>query len=222
LPFACGYGYVRRMEMKGEVKIDAPRTRVWAALANTEILKQSIPGCVSLEKVSDTEFKGTVETKVGLVRATFNGKAVLSKLNPPISLTVTGDGSGGAAGTIAANADLELHEEGDSTLLRYTASGQVNGKLAQVGARLLDTTARQMADSFFVRFAERVTEGPLGRAEDAVEQAVEEAVHAVGEVAHEAEEEVEGAAVRGFLGGPMMWGLLVIVAGVIILWFTRG
>lgn len=210
------------MEMTGEVKIDAPRTKVWAAFNDTEILKESIPGCVALEKVSDTGFRGTVETKVGMVRATFSGTAALSKFNPPISFTVTGEGAGGAAGSVSATADVQLHEEGGRTIVRYAAKGDVSGKLAQVGARLLDTTARQMADSFFVRFAERVTEGPLGRAEDAVEQAVEEAVYAVGEVAHEAEEEVEGAAVRGFLGGPMMWGLLVIVAGVIILWFTRG
>lgn len=222
LPFARGYGYVRRMEMKGEVKIDAPRTKVWAALGDAEILKESIPGCVALEKVSGTEFKGTVETKVGMVRATFSGNATLSKLNPPLSFTVTGEGKGGAAGSISASADIQLHEDGNRTVLRYAAKGEVTGKLAQVGARLLDTTAKQMADSFLVRFSERVTEGPLGRAEDAIEQVVDEAVHAVGEVAHEAEEEVEGAAVRGVLGGPMMWGLLVIVAGVVVLWFMRG
>ncbi len=210
------------MEITGEVKIDAPRTQVWAALNDPRILKESIPGCTALEKVSDTEWKGTVETKIGMVRATFAGTVKLSKLNPPLSFTLTGEGNGGAAGAFSGSADVHLHEDGDRTVLHYAAKGEVTGKLTQVGARLLDTTARQMADSFFVRFAERVTEGPLGRAEDAIEQVVDEAVHAVGEVAHEAEEEVEGAAVRGFLGGPMMWGLLVIVVGVVVLWFMRG
>lgn len=209
------------MQLSGEVRIKASRTVVWAALNDPVVLKESIPGCVALHKASDTEFTGTVETKVGMVRATFAGKVTLSKLNPPLSFTVTGEGNGGAAGTASGSADVTLHEDGGDTILRYAAKGQISGKLAQVGTRLIDATAKQMADSFFVKFAERVTEGPLGRAEDAIEAVVDEAVHVAGEVAHEAEEEVEGAAVRGFLGGPMMWGLLIIVAGVVILFFLR-
>ena len=209
------------MEMSGEVKIAASRARVWAGLNDPQILKESIPGCVALDKVSDTEMTATVEAKVGMVRATFSGKVTLSNVKPLVSYTITGEGKGGAAGFASGGADVALRDSGQDTVLRYTARGQVGGKLAQVGARLIDATAKQMADSFFQRFAERVGEGPLGRAEDAVEQAVEEAVHKVGEAAHEAEEEVEGAAVRGVLGGPMMWGLLVIVVGVVILWFMR-
>jgi len=209
------------MEMSGEVKIAASRARVWAGLNDPEILKESIPGCVALEKVSDTEMTGTVETKVGMVRATFSGKVTLSNVKREVSYTVTGEGKGGAAGFASASADVALRDSGEDTILRYTARGEVGGKLAQVGTRLLDATAKQMADSFFQRFAERVGEGPFGRAEDAVEQAVEEVVHKAGEVAHEAEEEVEGAAVRGVLGGPMMWGLLVIVLGVVVILFLR-
>jgi hypothetical protein len=101
--------------------------------------------------------------------------------------------------------------------LRYTARGQVGGKLAQVGPRLIDATAKQTADQFLANLAKRMNESPLMKAEHAVEHAVEEVV----EVAEEAEEEVEKAAVRGFLGGPMVWGLLIIVAGVVALYFLR-
>jgi carbon monoxide dehydrogenase subunit G len=159
----------------------------------------------------------TVEAKVGMVRATFNGKVTLSNVKAPLSYTISGEGKGGVAGFASGGADVKLFEEGETTRLQYTARGQVGGKLAQVGARLIDATAKQMADQFFKAFAQRVTEGPLKRAE----HAVEEAAHAVAEVAEEAEVEVEKAAVRGFLGGPMVWGMLVIAAGVALLLFFR-
>jgi carbon monoxide dehydrogenase subunit G len=209
------------MEMSGQVTIDAPRSRVWAALNDPEILKDSIPGCTSLTKTSDKEMTATVEAKVGMVRATFNGKVTLSNIDAPLSYTITGEGKGGVAGFANGSADVKLIEDADRTLLRYTARGQVGGKLAQIGARLIDATAKQMADQFFANLAKRLNEGPLLKAEHAVEHAVEEAAHAVVEVAKEGEEEVEEAAVRGFLGGPMVWGLLVIVAGVIVLLIVR-
>ncbi len=209
------------MEMSGEVKIDAPRTEVWAALNDPAVLKDAIPGCTALAKVSDTEMTATVDTKVGMVRATFNGKVTLSNVNAPLSYTITGEGKGGVAGFANGSADVKLIEDGDKTILRYVARGQVGGKLAQIGARLIDATAKQMADQFFANFAKRVTEGPLLKAEHAIEHAVEEAAHAVTEVVKEGEEEVEEAAVRGFLGGPMVWGLLIIVAGVIVLLIVR-
>jgi carbon monoxide dehydrogenase subunit G len=205
------------MEMAGEIKIAAPRAKVWAALNDPAVLKDSIPGCTALDKVSDSEMTATVDAKVGMVRATFKGKVTLSNVKPPLSYTITGEGKGGVAGFASGGADVKLFEDGDATRLQYAARGQVGGKLAQIGARLIDATAKQMADQFFARFAERVTEGPLARAEHAVEGAA----HAVVEVAEEAEQEVEKAAVRGFLGGPMMWGLLAIVAGVVVLLFMR-
>jgi len=205
------------MEMSGEVRIAAPRAKVWAALNDPEVLKASIPGCTALEKVSETEMTATVEAKVGMVRATFTGKVTLSNIKAPASYTIAGEGKGGVAGFASGGADVKLVEEGDTTLLRYTARGQVGGKLAQIGARLIDATAKQMADQFFTKFAQRVSEGPLAR----VEHAVEGAAHAVAEVTHEAEEGVEKAAIRGFLGGPMMWGLLAIVAVVVLIIIFR-
>lgn len=225
------------MEMSGEYKIAAPRARVWEALNDPDILKQAIPGCQELTRVSDTELNATVQAKVGMVRATFKGAVTISNLDPPKGYTISGEGKGGVAGFASGGADVALAEDGpDATVLKYTARGQVGGKLAQVGARLIDATAKQMADQFFAKFAEIVGggpgdaaaagtadtaaagEGPLARAEHAVEHAVEEAAHTIGE----AEQEVEKAAVVGFLGGPQMWGLLALVVVIVaILIFFR-
>jgi carbon monoxide dehydrogenase subunit G len=215
------------MEMSGEYQIAAPRDKVWAALNDPAILKESIPGCQELTKVSDTEMTAVVLAKVGMVRATMHGSVTLSNLNPPEGYTITGEGKGGVAGFANGGADVSLVEEGpNATRLKYTAKAQVGGKLAQIGARLIDATAKQMADQFFSRFAEKVgggsvatpaAEGAMARAEHAVEHAVEGAAHAVSEVAHEAEEEVEKAAVTNFLGGPQMWGLLALIAVIVVI-----
>lgn len=200
------------MEMSGEHRIPVPREKVWAALNDPQILKESIPGCQELEKVSDTEMKAKVLAKVGPVKATFNGDVTLSNINEPASYTISGEGKGGAAGFAKGGADVALDEDGDGTILRYSAKAQVGGKLAQLGNRLIDATAKQMADQFFKAFVEHVSkESFLQRAE----HAVEEAAHEVSHVAHEAEERVEGAAARGWLGGPQMWGLIVLAAVIV-------
>ncbi len=230
------------MEMTGEYRIAAPRQTVWAALNDPEILKASIPGCQELEKRSDTEMSAKVVSKIGPVKATFLGEVTLSNINPPSGYTISGEGKGGVAGFAKGGADVSLVEDGDGTILRYTAKAQVGGKLAQLGARLIDATASQMAEQFFSAFAARVSGGavaasaaPIAGASVPVpgaapvtatapveetlvaraEHLVEEAAHDVSAVAHEAEEKVEEAAVREWLGGPQMWGLLVL-AGVIV------
>jgi len=211
------------MEMSGEKRIDAPRNKVWAALNDPEILKASIPGCQELEKVSDTEMKAKVIAKVGPVKATFNGDVTLSNIDAPSSYTISGEGKGGVAGFAKGGADVSLEEDGHATILRYTAKAQVGGKLAQLGARLIDATAKQMAADFFRSFADRVEQASLAtRAEHAVEHAVEEAAHEVSELAHEAEESVEKAAVSNWLGGPQMWGLLALIVVILaIIFFYR-
>jgi carbon monoxide dehydrogenase subunit G len=209
------------MEMSGENRIPASQEKVWAALNDPEILKASIPGCQALEKTSDTEMTATVLAKVGPVKATFKGNVTLSNIDPPNGYTISGEGKGGVAGFAKGGADVKLTPDGDGTVLAYKVNAQVGGKLAQIGARLIDATAKQMADQFFDRFAARVGEGPLARAEQAVEQAVEDAAQAVTETVREAEEGAEQAAVRGFLGGPMMWGLLVIIIGLAVLLVSR-
>jgi len=141
------------MEMTGEFHIPAPRQRVWEGLNDPEVLKQCIPGCQTLEKVSDTEFNGKVVASVGPVRATFGGKVMLSDLDPPRSYTISGEGSGGVAGFAKGGAKVNLAEEGAATVLTYAVQAQVGGKLAQVGSRLIDGVARKMANDFFGHFA---------------------------------------------------------------------
>ncbi|MBP2290483.1 SRPBCC family protein [Azospirillum rugosum] len=140
------------MDMSGSQRIAAPREAVWKALNDPEILRQCIPGCEEVQKVSDTEFTAKVVAKVGPVSAKFAGKVTLSDLDPPNGYTITGEGSGGAAGFGKGGATVTLAPDGDATLLSYTAKAQVGGKLAQIGSRLVDATARKMADDFFTRF----------------------------------------------------------------------
>jgi hypothetical protein len=147
------------MDMTGQYRIRAPREQVWAALNDPATLKAALPGCESLEKLSDREFAATVVAKVGPVKAKFNGNVTLSNLNPPESYTISGEGKGGAAGFAKGGADVHLTEEGEITVLTYTAKADVGGKLAQLGSRLIDGTAKKMADEFFDNFARQVA-GP--------------------------------------------------------------
>jgi uncharacterized protein len=145
------------MDMTGEYRIPAPREKVWAALNDPLMLKAALPGCESLEKVSDTEFAAVVVAKVGPVKARFNGNVALSNLNPPESYTIAGEGKGGAAGFAKGGAEVHLTEDGEVTILRYTAKADVGGKLAQLGSRLIDGTAKKLADEFFDNFRQQLT-----------------------------------------------------------------
>src|SRR5712671_3467829 len=140
------------MDMQGERRIPAPRQLVWERLNDPETLKQCIPGCETIEKISDTEFTAKVVAKVGPVKASFSGKVTLSDLNPPAGYTITGEGTGGVAGFAKGSATVALEEDGAETILRYGVNAQVGGKLAQIGSRLVDATARKMSDEFFSRF----------------------------------------------------------------------
>ncbi len=144
------------MEMTGERRIELPQSKVWEALNDPAILKACIPGCDSIEKVSDTEFKVIVTAAVGPVKAKFNGKLLLSDVNPPHSYSLAFEGSGGAAGFGKGGAKVTLSPDGDRTLLAYAAQASVGGKLAQVGSRLIDGVAKKMADDFFTRFDQTV------------------------------------------------------------------
>jgi hypothetical protein len=144
------------MDMTGEYRIPASRDQVWAALNDADTLRASLPGCETLERISDREFAATVVAKVGPVKAKFNGNVTLSNLNPPESYTISGEGKGGAAGFAKGGADVRLVEDGDVTVLTYAAKADVGGKLAQLGSRLIDGTARKMADEFFDNFARQV------------------------------------------------------------------
>jgi carbon monoxide dehydrogenase subunit G len=141
------------MKLTGEQSIPAPRQRVWEGLNDPDILKQCIPGCEEITKASDTEFSARVTAKVGPVKAGFKGKVMLSDLNPPESYRISGQGEGGVAGFAKGKADVKLLEAGpQETLMSYDVDAQVGGKLAMLGSRLIDSTARSMAQQFFDRF----------------------------------------------------------------------
>jgi carbon monoxide dehydrogenase subunit G len=245
------------MELTGEYRIPARREVVWALLNDPEVLRDCIPGCQSLEGAPESGFSARVTTKIGPVKATFDGAVTLSNVRPPEGYTIAGEGKGGVAGFAKGGADVHLAEDGDGTILTYKANAQVGGKLAQLGSRLVDSTAKKLADEFFACFARKAGAGP-GAAEAAIlpreplppaasgvpivagRGAPAESVppleatplhhgtaagvvpppragendpgHLIQEAAHEIEEEVEAKAAMGFLGGPIVWALLVIVA----------
>jgi len=206
------------MDMSGEYRIPAKRDAVWAALNDPDVLKKSIPGCQSLEKTSDTEMTASVVTKVGPVKATFTGNVTLSEFDPPNGYHISGEGKGGVAGFAKGGADVRLAEDGDETVLTYTAKAQVGGKLAQLGSRLIDSTAKKMADEFFANFS-----GHFGGAVvEEEESTLEHAVHEVEDAVRDAEEKLEVAAGSNVLGGPMVWGLIALgVIVLLILFFNR-
>lgn len=140
------------MDMTGEERIAAPRDAVWAALNNPDILKQCIPGCQSLDWTSPTELTATVKLKIGPVSASFNGEITLSNINAPESYTISGEGKGGIAGFAKGGADVMLKEDGNETILQYEAKAQVGGKIAQLGSRLVDSSAKKLAHQFFADF----------------------------------------------------------------------
>lgn len=147
------------MEMSGEYRIEAPIERVWEALNDPEILKQAIPGCDEIVRLSDTELTAKVTARVGPVKASFTGHVTLSDLDPPNSYRISGEGKGGAAGFAKGGANVSLVADGDATILKYEVDATVGGKLAQIGSRLIDGTAKKMAGEFFSNFAE-VVGGP--------------------------------------------------------------
>ena len=147
------------MEMSGERRIVAGRRQVWAALNDPSILRQCIPGCEELQMQSPTDMTARVKLAIGPVKATFNGKVLLTDLDPPNGYRIAGEGSGGVAGYAKGGARVHLADDGPGTLMTYDVKADVGGKLAQLGGRLIDSAAKKLADEFFERFAE-VVGGP--------------------------------------------------------------
>lgn len=144
------------MDMSGERRIHAPRQKVWEALNDPEVLKACIPGCDTMERVGDNELKATAAIKIGPISAKFGGKVTLSDIDPPNGYTITGEGQGGVAGFAKGGASVHLTDIDGGTLLTYDVKAQVGGKIAQLGARLIDASAKQMSDTFFDRFTARL------------------------------------------------------------------
>jgi len=200
------------MDMTGEFRIPAPRRKVWEALNDPEILRQSIPGCEEIEKVSATELAAKVTAKVGPVKARFGGKVILSELDPPNGYKITGEGSGGAAGFAKGGATVHLTDDGDGTRLTYVVEAHVGGKLAQIGSRLIDAAARKMAEDFFARFSGIVGAPPAGaESEVALETAAQRPAAP------------PAAAPAGIRLPPAAWvAALAILAAILLYFVTRG
>lgn len=192
------------MELTGEYTIQADRQKVWESLNDPEILKQCIPGCEEIEQSGENEFSAKVKAKVGPVNSRFSGKVTLSNLNPPESYTISGEGSGGAAGFAKGGADVKLEQiDASETKLSYKVDAQVGGKLAQLGQRLIQSTANKYAKQFFDKFEQVVGEGAAadqaaaageqsaptggsaeaGSAQSASQKAESDAAHAAAEAA---------------------------------------
>ena len=146
------------MDMTGEHRIAAPRDVVWAALNDPDVLKACIPGCEELEMTSDTTMTAKVVQKIGPVKAKFNGEVELINIDAPNGYTIQGEGKGGVAGFAKGHADVTLAEDGGETVLTYTANATVGGKLAQLGSRLINSTAKKLAAKFFDNFHNHLTD----------------------------------------------------------------
>ena len=158
------------MKMNGEFRVPTDRETVWRALNDPEVLKECLPGCQEIEKTSETEMSATLVIKVGPVKATFKGGVTLSDIDPPNGYTLSGQGQGGTAGFASGEAKVRLVEEDGATVLQYECDAKVGGKLAQIGSRLIDSTAKKLAKQFFDSLAEK-----LGGGEDPEAAAAEPA-----------------------------------------------
>ncbi len=190
------------MDMTGERRIPAPRETVWAALNDPEVLKAAIPGCESLEKTSETEMKATASVKIGPIAARFTGKVQLSDIDPPNGYTIGGEGQGGVAGFAKGGAKVRLEPDGNATLLRYEVNAQVGGKIAQLGARLIDATAKSMADQFFNRFTAHLTPPEAA-----------EAAAAAPALAPAGPREAMGLPLVAWIGGVIFLAILLLLFG---------
>ena len=146
------------MEMISEQRIPASLDEVWTALNNTEILKQAMPGCESFDAVEENKFEAKITAKVGPVKAKFKFNVEMTDIDAPNGYTIMGEGQGGVAGFAKGSAKDDLTEDGTDTILAYNVQANVGGKLAQLGARLIDGAAKKMADEFFGNFNELLSD----------------------------------------------------------------
>jgi len=206
------------MDFTGRYVIAAPPQKVWDGINDPAVLRACIPGCEQLDKTSPTEFVATARIKIGPVSATFKGKVTLSDMDPPRRCVLAGEGQGGVAGFAKGTAEVVLTPEDNGTVLTYTAKATVGGKLAQIGQRLVDGAAKQIADDFFKRFAMKIS--PELVADPTTDELAGPAAgaHGVAAAAHIIAPEPSGAA-RGGLS-PVIWvGGLIAVIAVLLLAF---
>ena len=212
------------MEMSGEYKIPAPRADVWAALNDPDVLRQSIPGAESVDKISDDEFEAVAKAKVGPVSARFKGKVKLTDIDPPNGYTISGEGTGGAAGFAKGSAKVALAETDDGgTLLSYSVTAQVGGKLAQIGQRFIDSTAARMSEEFFNNFSSLAGGAKVEHEPEIVDEMEHgipvkspdyDAISPTGVPIVPDEE-------AGMSFSPWIWGPVLIIALILLVWFIE-
>lgn len=226
------------MELTGEHRIPAPRKTVWDALHDPEILKECIKGCQSMEMVGDDKLTAKVQAKVGPVKATFDADVAIVDAVEPERYTLVGEGKGGVAGFAKGSADVNLAEDGEDTILTYHAKAQIGGKLAQLGSRLVDTTAKKYAADFFEKFSEKVGGAPVlnePREDTApppppepgadvagrVEPTAAAAPSASSDMAPTQAPDVSGGESKGAFASPWVWGILAFAVVLVVLLATQ-
>ena len=199
------------MEMNGSRTVPADIDTTWRALNDPEVLKACIPGCESVERVSDNEYRLTMTVRVGPVSARFTGRIVLADIVAPTSYTLSFEGQGGGAGFAKGEARVTLTVDEPGTRIDYQVKSQVGGKLAQIGSRLVDGAAAKVADDFFARFVDRFGKPPAAAVDaDATERGA-----AVSETASsQMRAALRTVSVRLALA-------VAIIAMMAIYWFTR-
>jgi len=157
------------MKLSGSYQINLEKQKVWEALNNPEILKQSIPGCEEFKKNSNTEFTATATNKIGPFNASFTGEIEIKNIDAPNSYTIEGSGNS-PVGFASGSAKVKLENSNGGTKLIYEVNANVGGKIAQVGSRLIDMTAKKMADIFFGKFSDLVSEQIIENKDSLIEQ----------------------------------------------------
>ena len=153
------------MKLSGSYQINLEKQKVWEALNDPEILKQAIPGCEEFIKNSDTEFTAKATNKIGPFNASFTGDIELGDLNPPNSYRISGSGNS-PVGFASGEAKVKLEDYENGTKLFYEVQANVGGKIAQVGSRLIDMTAKKMADIFFGKFSKLISNDEIKTQEE--------------------------------------------------------
>ncbi len=207
------------MKMAGEQTLNAPREAVWDALNDAEVLKMCIPGCQELTKTSDTSFAAVAQAKVGPVKAKFKGNVTLSDIDAPNGYTISGEGSGGAAGFAKGAAKVSLADgEPGQTVLTYDVDANVGGKLAQIGSRLVDGAAKKMADEFFSNFSAHFGDASEGEPADTAEESPTDVASADQETANEAAAQ-ESSSGRSM--NPLVWIIVLGLAAALLFYLSR-
>ncbi|MBX3488042.1 MAG: carbon monoxide dehydrogenase subunit G [Parvibaculum sp.] len=213
------------MEMSGEYRIPASREDVWTALNDADVLLKSIPGAESVAKIADDEFEAVAKAKVGPVSARFKGKVKLTDIDPPNGYTISGEGNGGAAGFAKGSAKVTLTEaEGGGTILAYSVSAQVGGKLAQIGQRFIDSTASKMAEEFFGNFSALAGGSKIVAPSGELPELVDEMAHGIPTKSPD-RDAISPTGVplvpdeeAGLSLSPWVWGPAVILVLVVLVW----